>query len=302
MASSTNKTRQAQWRKYFEFCDDFNLIALPAEAHQICRFLVYLGSSLKYSSINNYLSGVIMLHKMYGYIHDFRSDFRVLFTLQGLRRVLGDVSCPKSPLLPQDLLCISKLVVMDKDLDLAVWACVVLAFRTLLRKSNLMPNDLEGVHCVRRGDIESTEWGMNVSVGSSKTIQFKQRRLVISVVSAPSSPLCTVSLVQEHFRRSPTVSCNDYIFMVQRRGKRVPLDYPTALDKLQSWASVAAPEKDIGFHSLRRGAATHMSIIGIKLEDIKTAGDWSSLSVLIYLTSPHSHKIDIDRIVANSLR
>ena len=44
-----------------------------------------------------------------------------------------------------------------------------------------------------------------------------------------------------------------------------------------------------------------MSMIGIKLEDIKAAGDWVSLAVLIYLTTPISHKIDIDTIVANSL-
>ena len=301
MAISTHKTRRVQCRSYFEFCETFNLTSLPADAHQICRYLVYLARTLKYSSINNYLSGVIMLHKLFGYPHDFRSDFRVLFTLQGLKRVLGDTSLQKSPLMPEDLRRMVLLVNQQKPVEKAVWACVVLAFRTLLRKSNLLPSESES-HCLRRRDITFTSWGMRVTVGSSKTIQFKERCLEIPVVSIPTSPLCAVRLVKDHFDMTKSALDSDYVFMIPCGTGLKPLEYGTALNKLKSWGSVVAPSKDLGFHSLRRGAATHMSILGIRLEDIKAAGDWASLAVLVYLTTPFSHKIAVDNVVANSLR
>ena len=152
LASSTRATQRAQWNKYLLFCDNFGQIAMPADAHQMCRFIVYLAQSMKYTSINNYLSGIILLHKMYGYEHDLRSDFRVKFTLQGLKRVLGDKSCRKSPLLPVDLYNISNIVERTSITDFAIWVCVVVAFRTLLRKSNLLPGELMSTHCVRRAN------------------------------------------------------------------------------------------------------------------------------------------------------
>ena len=299
-ATSTQKTRQGQYNKYFQFCSLFELDPLPADPHQICRFLVYLAHSLKYTSINNYLSAVVTLHKMCGYEHNFRSDFRVIFTLLGLKRVLGDTTCRKSPLLPSDLVGMSKCVDFGDDVERSVWACVVLAFRTLLRKSNLLPSGADSDHCIRRKDITFTDWGMSISVSSSKTIQFKQRSLETAVVSAPSSPLCAVTLLKDHFQRFPSTP-DSHLFLIPNGRDTKPLCYGTALDKLKSWGKLVAPDKDIGFHSLRRGAATHMSMLGIWLEDIRSAGDWASLAVLIYLTTPLSHKIDIDRIVANSL-
>ena len=301
MASSTQKTRQGQWRKYFTFCDEYDLKPLPANGHQVCRFLVYLAPKLKYSSINNYLSGLICLHKMFGYDQDFRLDFRVIFTLQGLKRVLGDTTCRKSPILPADLIRMHKLVDIHLDLDLAIWSCVILSFRTLLRKSNLLPSPNTEAHCVKRNDITFTDWGFLVRINSSKTIQFKQRQLEIPVVSAPGSPLCAVSLLRAHLTNTASAGNDCPLFMIKRGDGLVPLDYPTALARLKSWASVVCPEKDVGFHSLRRGAATHMSMIGVRLEDIKTAGDWASLAVLVYLTTPLSHKISVDNIVVDSL-
>lgn len=55
-------------------------------------------------------------------------------------------------------------------------------------------------------------------------------------------------------------------------------------------------------HSLRRGAATMMSMAGFRLEDIKDRGDWQSTAVLRYLSYPQQRKIDIDSRIANLLQ
>ena len=107
-----------------------------------------------------------------------------------------------------------------------MWCCVVLAFRSLLRKSNLLPSNELHLHCVRRQDITFMSWGMMVSVLSSKTIQFWERMLEIPIVKSARSPLCAVTLLQEHFRRTSSASPHDNLFIVPRKGGLVPLEYP----------------------------------------------------------------------------
>ena len=265
----------------------------------MCRFLVHLSTDLQYSTINNYLSGLILLHKVYGLPCEFRCDIRVQFTLRGIRRELGDQTKRKDPLLPPDLKKIQECVDFGNQTDFAVWACIVLGFRTLLRKSNLLPGE-HSIHCVKRGDVKFYKWGMTLLIRSSKTIQHKERALEIPVVRTPKSILCAVSLLEHHFMTAPGTS-SDYLFLVPTRKGYQPLNYSTALGRLKKWSHIACPDKDIAFHSLRRGSATYMSSIGISLENIKSAGDWASLAVLVYLAAPLTHSINIDKLVANSL-
>lgn len=79
-----------------------------------------------------------------------------------------------------------------------------------------------------------------------------------------------------------------------------PIMYETALKKLKKWCTLAGLKKDIGFHSLRRGAATYMSIQGMSLHDIKVEGDWQSLCVLLYLASPLDQRKKIDQALVDS--
>ena len=57
----------------------------------------------------------------------------------------------------------------------------------------------------------------------------------------------------------------------------------------------------VGLHSLRRVGAVFMHSMCLSLEDIRQAGDWSSLAALIYLAKPMPSKIRVDQRVAASL-
>ncbi len=63
---------------------------VPADAYTLCSYVVYMARSFKYSSAQNYLSGVSYLHKWYGYEEPPVKCFEVTVTMKGVRRMLGD--------------------------------------------------------------------------------------------------------------------------------------------------------------------------------------------------------------------
>ena len=82
---------------------------------------------------------------------------------------------------------------------------------------------------------------------------------------------CAVSLLRDHFHRSRTASRDDFLFMVPKGKEAGASPVFLCLQENQILVGIVCLSKDIGFHSLHRGAATHMSILGVKLEDIRAA-------------------------------
>lgn len=102
-AESTNRVRRSQWRKYRQFVEKWGLQYLPVSSINLCRYMFELASQgLAYVTINNYVSGVNLLSKLNGG-EDLREGFGVGLMLRSLKRILGCVSKPKDPLLPEDL-------------------------------------------------------------------------------------------------------------------------------------------------------------------------------------------------------
>ena len=185
-----------------------------------------------------------------------------------------------------------------------MWACISLAFRALLRKSNLVPNSVSdpGVHYLRRGALTFTAWGMQVAISSSKTIQYKQRVHYLPITYSPKSPLCAVSLMKTHIRDFPTHDPSSPAFMIIKGGKQVPLTYVVLLSYLKHLLRCVGKDcLGAGMHSLRRAGAAYMYGLGLSLDEVRQAGDWRSLAALIYLTKPMSGRIDSDRRVSAAL-
>ena len=146
------------------------------------RFLVWLARNAKFSTINNYLSAISVLHKYYGYESDFRSSFLIKLVLQGLKRQLGVQVTHKLPFTVDQLRNMFEVFDHDDDFMCALWAVMIFCFRTLLRKSNVLPDAAGKLHhMVRRYDIEFHEWGVLVHVKSTKTLQFNEYVLDIPI-------------------------------------------------------------------------------------------------------------------------
>ena len=168
-APTTWRTKVSQWKKYVIFCNTIQVPAIPTDTTLMCRFIVSLSGGLKYKTIDNYVSGVLALNKLYGHDRDhIRQDFIFSSTMSGLQRIIGDPEPCRPTLCVYDLLPMFMYVEIGDPSKRAMWACIALAFRALLRKSNLVPNSISdpGVHYLRRGALTFTTWGMQMAISS----------------------------------------------------------------------------------------------------------------------------------------
>ena len=290
-APTTLKTRRSQWNRYELFCKTFDLQSLPVTPQNVCRFLVYIGDDLTYATLNNYVSALNALGRFHAGDFDLRKDYGVTMLLRGFRRLKGDLNRQKDPLLPSDLRLIFKQLNLEDPLHLVVWLIVLLAFRSLLRKSHFVcsgQDDQE--HLLRLKDVNFEPWGCRITIGSSKTIQFCQRKFDIPI-NFSKEPLCAASLLRTYLDRQYKLD-SELLFTLP--GSHKPVPYSLTLDLLKSWCSAAGIFKDVGFHSLRRGSASFMHSLNIELVSIQKAGDWQSLCVLKYLTVDFSQKRKVE--------
>ena len=251
----------------------------------------------------NYLSAVSLLHKLYGYDRSFMDDYVVKFTLTGLRRVLGDPAPLRPALHVQDLLAMYHQVQLNSRMDRAFWACIVLGFRSLLRKSNLVASSLTDHHVIRRSAVSFFPWGMLLTISSTKTIQYRQRTITIPVTYAHGSPLCAVYWVQRHMLDFPSQDRDAPLFQMLKANGSRPMTYTALLKYLKDLLRASGLDTEqVGLHSLRRAGASYMHSMGLTLEDIRQVGDWNSLAALIYLARPLQGRIETDWRVSNSLR
>lgn len=88
-ADTTLATCNSQWGRFIRFCKANGLTPIPASVITIVRFIIHLGSTCDFSTCNNYLSGIITLHKFMGHQSDFRDYFVIKLVLKGLAKRLG---------------------------------------------------------------------------------------------------------------------------------------------------------------------------------------------------------------------
>lgn len=262
-------------------------------------FLVHLAlSGLAYSTINNQVSALVTFAKLHDQSIDIRGNYETVLTLKALRRVLGDTTTQKDAIFPQDLISMSKFVSSEDFLQISIWTGVLFLYRAMLRKCHIFVGEFNE-HLLKRSDVQFTPFGMVVHVPSTKTIQFKERALELPVCKG-GGKLCIVSLLKWYFDRYPT-TMNSPI-LSQFVGKElVTVPYTKALLKLKKWGEKASVGKNLGTHSMRRGAATLMSLGGMPLEDIKDRGDWRSDTFYQYISYPLDRKVCVEQKIVNML-
>lgn len=299
-ATNTLSVRNSQWKLYLRFCGERLLCALPAELSTIIRFLAYLESrNYKYSTINNYMSAVVTLHRFYGVQGDFRSTFLVQTVMAGLRNRLGHSSTPKLPLSVHQLKTMFG-VYERSELNNVCWIAIMLCFRTLLRKSNVV-RESNTDHVLLRGDVTFYPEYLTLSVRTSKTLKKGERPFVIPVYKCSVPGFCLWSLLRWHITYYPAPL--DSPLLLKRMGFGVtPLLYTDVLKFLKDTVErIGLSRSDVGLHSLRRSGAMFLQEIGIPLHEIQMLGDWRSLAVLYYLSSTYERKLEIQKQVIRAL-
>ena len=297
LEESTKKSYRSYRKRYLDFCELYNLVPVPVSMSQAARYVGYLSESLSASSIPKYLTILRVLHFEQGlpdphvmHMHEVKS------VLTGVAKLKGLQAHRVKPLTPSLLLkMFDVLDLCNLDNLMFLTACLV-GFYGLLRKSNLFPPS-KGEFSIHkhlsRGALVPKEWGIELQVQWTKTIQCKERVLCIPLLSLPGHKLCPVTLLRACFVKTPQFGPSSPMFYrYTQKGELIPMLYKWFLEKLRDTLSLIGENPgDFGSHSLRRGGASWALHCGLSSDVIKLLGDWQSSAYQAYLELPPDRKL-----------
>ena len=161
-AASTRRAYASSWATFQRWCDEKDLVALPAEPASVALFLADLAeNSRKVATIRRHLAAIAKAHRTSGFLSP-RLNEAVRSVMRGISRTLGSAQTQKAALATDELrdviarLPVSLRGVRDR-------ALLTLGFAGAFRRSELVGLVVS--------DLTFTSDGMEVTVRRSKTDQ-----------------------------------------------------------------------------------------------------------------------------------
>lgn len=289
-SDNTKSTYRCQLKKYLDFCTYYGYQPVPASSQTICRYIAFLAQSMRPGSIKQYLNVIRLLHLESGFSNPLQEDFTIHSVMKGVQRVKGDFVKRKLPITPDILMSFIPHLNLQESQCAAFWAATLVAFYGMLRKSSLFASNAPHDHmCLQNCAVH--DWGIEITVNHSKTIQFQERRAYIALPwNTKNEQLCPVSALLKSLSLSHCCQANDYLFTFIRNKKQHRMTYSLFTTMLRNMLScLKLPLDQYSGHSLRRGGATQALKCGIPSEIIQAQGDWKSLAYLDYIDKSSSH-------------
>lgn len=301
------RTRRTQLRAYFLFCNAYDLPAFPVTEQVYWLYLAFLvGSFSSYNSVTNYLSCLRQVNLYLGADVTFFASPHIHFLKQAAKRVLANPVARKLPITVNILLAIFKLLDFSLPLHVCMWAIFLVAFFSLLRKSNLVPTTLADVTSdsathLKIGDVSFHQDHCTLHVHKTKTIQFRQRALEIVLPLIPHSVLCPVSALQRHFCYVIRDTEAPLFTVPTSTGLKPVTGYHFAKFLKSCIVSLGFDPTKYSPHSFRRGGATFAFNSGASPLFIKFLGDWSSDAYMVYLVLNTTQKLNVAKTLAQHI-
>ena len=285
-AKGTLKNLACQWRAFRRFSIKFHIWDWPVKEHTICLFAQFLAYSFYSSaSVKNYLVGIKTIHVLFKATPPDLSNIEVKLTLMGLNKTLLNPVRQAQPITPDIMLDVVAYLDLSKQFDLVFWGVLVVGFFTFFRKSNLVPDTVDGFNPVKqpaRNSLTFQNSACMISTKWTKTIQYRQRAVETALFPIPGSPLCPVTTIRALLKQKgkPT-----HPLFALRGG--IPFTYPQYQKKLKATLKKAGYNpKAFSSHSVRRGSVLWAYRSGVPELLIAVQGDWSSDCYKRYLSFP----------------
>ena len=225
-------------------------------------------------------------------------------TCRGLDLTMTSMPHSRLPILPEHLLAMREHLDLHCEFDITLWAYLLLAFFSFLRRSNMIPNSrfkFNPKEQLRRMDISFSDKGLVLHTQWSKTRQKHEFWHVIPISSVPNSVLCPVSAYCKMLI-SISAPATSPAFVYNIRGKLCPsTSHPLRVKFSDLVVAIGLSPLDYSIHSLRRGGATLAAAAGVPDHMIKTHGDWKSAAYRGYIALPPSHRFSITQAMAGEL-
>ena len=267
-APSTMRSYYTDVEIFLQWCEDQNLVPLPASAETVCRFLEEQAPDRAPSTVRRRLYSIRKVHRLLR-LEDPTYDEDINLTFRRIRRAKR--TRPKQakgmtrPYLDKFL-----AVQPDNSWGLRNRAMLSLGYELLTRRSELV--------ALTTNDLEILDDGtMRVIIRRSKADPFGQGRIAFTSQK-------TANAVQDWLAwRGPDIN---YLFCPIYRGTAVNRDLSTTTVKrlVKSAAKAAGLETEdidaFSGHSLRVGAAQDLLCAGYDAAAIMRAGGWKSVNIL----------------------
>ena len=282
-AETTKSTYLSQLRCYLAFCNSYGYTPVPVLSLHLYRYVAYLGTRLKPSSIKQYLNVIRILHVENGYQSPLKDDWTLKTILSGIYRIKGLTVNRKFPITVQMLFQIKSVLCDTSSFDLTFWAPCLVAFYGMMRKSSLFPSEMSGVrlqlqHCIVH------DWGLSLVMRYSKTVQYKERQTFVALPWNRNAILCPARTLLISVKMSGSYRPDHSLFSYKLGSRIHQMTYSLFTSKLKSvFGSLGISCHKYSGHSFRRGGATHAICSGLPAEIIKSQGDWKSLAYLGYI-------------------
>lgn len=286
-AKGTSRNVLSHIRQWMFFTVFFGLCSLPASTEGLILFAELMSLTSGYDHIKAVIGSIGFLHQIFDLPFE-RESFQLRLTLQSLKRKLSRAPLQALPITIQHLKEMYRYVNLNNPEDLAIWCSILVGFFGLLRKKNLVPEDLldmdpTKILTVGNFVLDRDRGIALVYIPFSKTNQFGQRNLVIPLVKNQCRALDPIYHLDLLFSR--TEASHDFPAFSYKVGDRIRfVNYKSFTTKLKNLLSKAgfSPERFSG-HSLRRGGATFLHACGGSILQIQACGDWQSSTWTKYI-------------------
>ena len=281
-----------QWRSYKKACKIYDWHEYPCGIEQACHYVTYLAERLSYTSVISYYNAVVYMHVCRG-LEPVRLGNAILkATIEGIGRMKGRAQRGKDPLFPAHLKKVAGVTNVSVGWELLMFTCMLFLFRTLLRISHVVRSP----HTLLMSDVKFNAKGFLVAVRSSKTSRKGENVEFLPVVVAEDKDVCAVKWLKKFIKRYPK-SQGEALFSLSGEAP----SYSKFLLEFKKLLRKAKIEGNFATHSLRRGGATHMSMSGCTIAEVKDRGRWKSDCVFKYIRQPLVHKVKVDEKVVKNV-
>ena len=185
-SSGTFRNLRTPFKAFLLFCTYFSFTPTPATLDTICLYVQFLSRTLSPPAIRNYLSGVKLLHLFSGLDFPFNKDFLLSLTLRGIARNALHTPCRASPVTPDILRQISRVLDFETDpISCTLFSAFLFKFFLMARLANIVPRSgkcFDPSRNLTRSDVAANQHGLIVTFKCTKTIQFGERKLHIPLL------------------------------------------------------------------------------------------------------------------------
>ena len=230
------------------------------------------------------------------------NSLELVLTKQGLFRILSHITKQAAPVTPELLAMFRQHLDMSDPTDATFWALFLIAFFTMARNPNLVPDTASSFDPDKQLSREKVLVGngcLMVVWTWAKNIQNRNRAHKVPILHIPGSPLCPVEAYKNMCQLVPLEAQHPAFALKSSRGP-LQVTYQQFNQRLKKLVGACGLNPgEFSTHSFRRGGATCAFQADVPEILIQLQGDWASDCYKKYLQMGMAEKRTVSLRLVN---